>query len=337
MPPSQRRHRQVVNDDSDDDGVDNSTGADNADDDGDVPMGGVGPDSINVLVKQLVRYALACEFSRTPIRRDGIREKVLGHHGREFKKVFNSAQQQLRVIFGMEMVELPIKDRSLMTAEQKRKAAKSQSQKETTSNAWILVSNLQDQYRHPAILGPSKVQSPDGEASYMALYTMIISLIQLSGGELSDPRLRRHLSRLNAAENMPSLNPSDASAPSEKTEVVLQRMVKQGYLVKVTGARGNDEEEGIVWHVGPRGKVEVDNEAIASFIRAVWGESTDDLESKLQTSLKVKKGKVSTVEEDEEEDEQGGANGDPGPSSRRRSSRRAGTRQADENNEDDDE
>jgi hypothetical protein len=27
------------------------------------------------LVKKLVRYALACEYSRTPIRRDGIRDK----------------------------------------------------------------------------------------------------------------------------------------------------------------------------------------------------------------------------------------------------------------------
>jgi len=113
-------------------------------------------------------------------------------------------------------------------------------------------------------------------------------------------------------------------------------MVKQGYLVKFTEARGHDEEEGTMWHVGPRGKVEVDNEAIASFVRAVWGGSTEDLESKLQTSLKVKKkDNVSTVEEEEEEDEQGGANGDPGPSSRRRSSRRAGGRQMDENEEDD--
>lgn len=29
------------------------------------------------LVKKLVRYALACDFSRTPIRRDGIKEKGL--------------------------------------------------------------------------------------------------------------------------------------------------------------------------------------------------------------------------------------------------------------------
>jgi hypothetical protein len=46
---------------------------------------------------------------------------VLGANGREFKKVFAGAQKQLRATFGMEMVELPTKDRSLMTADQKRK------------------------------------------------------------------------------------------------------------------------------------------------------------------------------------------------------------------------
>ena len=30
---------------------------------------------VNQLAKKLVRYALSCEFSRTPIRRQGIREK----------------------------------------------------------------------------------------------------------------------------------------------------------------------------------------------------------------------------------------------------------------------
>lgn len=32
------------------------------------------------LIKKLVRYALACEYSRTPIRREGIRDKGKGHH-----------------------------------------------------------------------------------------------------------------------------------------------------------------------------------------------------------------------------------------------------------------
>jgi len=46
------------------------------DDDGDERMGEVGQrDETSQLIKGLVRYALACEYSRTPIRRDGIRDK----------------------------------------------------------------------------------------------------------------------------------------------------------------------------------------------------------------------------------------------------------------------
>lgn len=89
------------------------------------------------LVKKLVRYAMACDFSRTAIRRDGIKEKgasslqvtwflhraddgtVLGDQGRAFKRVFEGAQKTLRQVFGMEMVELPMKDR--LTKEEKRK------------------------------------------------------------------------------------------------------------------------------------------------------------------------------------------------------------------------
>lgn len=75
------------------------------------------PDS--QLIKKLVRYAMACDFSRTPIRRDGIKEKVLGDQGRAFRRVFDGAQNTLRLVFGMEMVELPVRDK--LTKEEKRK------------------------------------------------------------------------------------------------------------------------------------------------------------------------------------------------------------------------
>ncbi|KAK3331048.1 MAGE family-domain-containing protein [Apodospora peruviana] len=331
MPPhqQQRRRHQPVDDDDD-----NSTeqqnrqdSPENADSDGDEQMGGVQRDESSQLIKKLVRYALACEYSRTPIRRDGIKERVLGPNGREFKKVFAGAQNQLRATFGMEMAELPTRDRNLLTADQKRKAAKSQTQKEATSNAYILVSVLPEQYRTPAIIPPSRVQSAEGEASYVALYSIIIAIITLSGGELSDPRFRRHLQRLNAGENMPSMNPLDENAPNEKTELVLQRMIKQGYLVKVVESKQGDEDS-ITWHVGPRGKMEVNNEATASLVRTIYGEPSDELEKKLQTSLKVKDRKPTrpgAVEEEDADAGEGAANGDPGPSTtnnRRRSGRR---------------
>lgn len=48
----------------------------NADDDDDEQMLDVGQrDETSQLIKNLVRYALACEYSRTPIRRDGIKDK----------------------------------------------------------------------------------------------------------------------------------------------------------------------------------------------------------------------------------------------------------------------
>lgn len=204
-------------------------------------------------------------------------------------------------------------------------AAKSQGQKEPSSNTYVLMSVLPKRYTVPAIITPSKVQSPEGEASYIALYSIIISIITLSGGELSDPRLRRHLTRLNAAEHMPSMNPHDAT-PSEKTDMVLQRMIKQGYLVKVTESRTAGDEESTTWHVGPRGKVEVDKESIAALVRAVYGGSNDELEKKLQISLKVKERKPDETEaadqEEEEEEEEEPPEGDTGPSHRRRGRRR---------------
>lgn len=64
------------------------------------------------MVKKLVRLALASEYARQPIRRTDISAKVLGEQGaRQFKTVFEEAQKALRMRFGMEMVELPGRER----------------------------------------------------------------------------------------------------------------------------------------------------------------------------------------------------------------------------------
>jgi hypothetical protein len=63
------------------------------------------------MAKKLVRLALACEYQRRTIRRADISDKVLGTNGRKFKDVFSQAQGHLRDVFGMEMVELPVKEK----------------------------------------------------------------------------------------------------------------------------------------------------------------------------------------------------------------------------------
>lgn len=71
------------------------------------------------MVKKLVRLALASEYSRQVIRRTDISAKVLGEQGtRQFKVVFEAAQKALRTRFGMEMVELPVKEK--VTVSQRR-------------------------------------------------------------------------------------------------------------------------------------------------------------------------------------------------------------------------
>ncbi|KIJ99264.1 hypothetical protein K443DRAFT_680105 [Laccaria amethystina LaAM-08-1] len=56
----------------------------------------------------LVRLALFCEHKRTPLRRDDITKKVLGANAsRVLNSVFLAAQEKLRKVFGMELVEIP--------------------------------------------------------------------------------------------------------------------------------------------------------------------------------------------------------------------------------------
>lgn len=81
-------------------------------------LGAQADSSQDQMVKKLVRLALSSEYQRRPIRRADISEKVLGSQGRQFKAVFDQAQQDLRAVFGMELRELPAKDK--VTLQQRR-------------------------------------------------------------------------------------------------------------------------------------------------------------------------------------------------------------------------
>jgi melanoma-associated antigen len=145
-----------------------------------------------------------------------------------------------------------------------------------SSKSYILASTLPPKYRIPAILPPSIAPTASTEAAYTALYTMIIALISLFGGDgkLSAAKLDQYLRRMNADVNM----------PMDKTEAMLQKMIKQGYLVKIKENTGN--EETIDWMVGPRGKVEVGNKGVKGLVEEVYGdEAPDDLADRINSSL----------------------------------------------------
>ncbi|KAF2680392.1 MAGE-domain-containing protein [Lentithecium fluviatile CBS 122367] len=241
-----------------------------------------GSGSIAQLSKNLVRYALACEYKRIPIKRPDVGQKVLGTHARMFKAVFEAANSQLMDVFGMQMVELPNKEK--VTIRQKRAAASSDAQSKS-SGMWVLRNILPEQYRMADVIGPGP-DPPEGvlddDGAYVGLYTMIISLILLSGGQLAESKLDRYLRRMNAEQ----------STPVDTKEKLLARIIKDGYIIKVKD--NSSGEEMVDYMVGPRGKVEVDKQSVAAFVRTVYGPGVEDLEQRLSRSLGLEEGEVAT-------------------------------------------
>ena len=197
--------------------------------------------------------------------------------GRQFKHVFGEAQEQLRSVFGMELTELPVKEK--VTISQKRAAQRSGTQGSSTSKAYILTSTLPARYRNASVLQPARIPSTGAEASYVGLTTFIIALIYLSNSQtISESRLEKHLKRMNADNYV---------LAGEKTEKVLKRMEKENYIIKVRERDGGGEES-VEYIVGPRGKVEVGERGVAGLVRGVYGKKdaeADELERRLARSL----------------------------------------------------
>jgi hypothetical protein len=225
------------------------------------------------MVKNMVRLALACEYSRTPIRRGDITTRVLGANNRQFKAVFAEAQIQLRGTFGMEMTELPQKEK--VTLAQRRAAQKSQTTSKGSTN-WILTSVLPKRFRQPEILPPSQAPTLELESQYTGLYTFVVSLIFLNGGMLPDGKLERYLKRVNIEEAAAQNSVNIMASGGDKTEKLHKRMEKDGYVIKV---RDNSTGEEVVeWMVGPRGRTEIGDSGVRGMVKQVYGEVEDPAE-----------------------------------------------------------
>lgn len=217
--------------------------------------------------------------------------------GRRFKHVFDDAQQQLRDVFGMELTELPQKEK--ITVAQKRgrlawyglpwvdltidvflaaQRAGTQSGG-SSSKSYVLISTLTRSYRAPTILTPSRIPTVSDEAAYTGLYTFIVGIISFSqGGMMAEGRLESALARVNADNYF--LN-------GERTENILKKMERQGYIVKVRERDGVGEET-VDYMVGPRGKAEIGERGVAGMARRVYAKKDaerDELERKLVRSL----------------------------------------------------
>ena len=226
------------------------------------------------MTKNLVRLALAAEYARLPLRRSDITAKALGgSSGRSFKNVFAAAQTILRKKFGMTLLPLPAKEK--VTVAQKRAAQRSGgSQGVGPPQAYILTSVLPAELRTPRILTPGKAPGISHEAGYTGFYSFVIGVIYLCQGQrCSESFLETCLRRVNA----------DNFLLGDKTDKILKRMEREGYIVKIREREAGGEET-VEWVVGPRGRVEVGEEGVAGLVRGVFGKEAG-LESRLERSL----------------------------------------------------
>ncbi|KAL7268520.1 hypothetical protein RUND412_008856 [Rhizina undulata] len=223
----------------------------------------------NQLVKKLIRFALASEYTRQPIRRSDISSKVLGHHGRMFNDIFDMAQRELQRVFGMALVELPAREKTKLS---QRRAATNVDKNPTTSKSYVLLSTLPAAFRDPEILNPQGFR----EQTYTGLVSMIVSLVYLNGRTIPEAKLDRYLKRMNA----------DEYTPIDKTEKILQTMVRLGYLLKVKDDTG--EVTAYEYHLGPRAKVEIGVEGVEGLVKSVYGVTVPgDVEAKIRRNIGV--------------------------------------------------
>lgn len=305
-PPPRRRQRSASASSS---AASDASGADETQPDG---------SSHETYVKKLVRLSLAAEYSRTPIRRGDISTKVfVGTNSRTFKRVFEDAQKILMEIFGMQLVELPTREKTSLK-DRRAQATQTKAPGSTSSKAWILISILPAAYKqNPAIVQPSQAGALESESTYTALYSFILSLIYLNKGALADGKMERYLKRVNV----------DSYTPLGSIEKLMQRMSKEGYIEKRRDTSSG--EEVVEWVAGPRGRMEVGAKGVASMVQMVYAGAggpgqgkveEQELASKLERSLGIKLRPERDQDEDMEEAEE------PPPAQQQRRSKRAAQR-----------
>ncbi|KMU79028.1 hypothetical protein CISG_07335 [Coccidioides immitis RMSCC 3703] len=230
--------------------------ANDSDEEDDSQLGATQVLGVNPMVKKMVRLALASEYSRQVIRRNDISQKVLGEGSRQFKPAFAGAQDVLKNVFGMQMIEQPMKDR--LTVSQRR-AAQRVDKPSSSSKSWTLVRTPP----HPNTVSPEIL--PPTKPLHLLLKQLRRSLhlhnithhpVRRS---LAEQKLDRYLRRVNA----------DTYTPLDRTEKLLARLCKDGYLVRNRDVDGG--EEVVEYLVGPRGKIEVGTEGVAGLTREVYG------------------------------------------------------------------
>ncbi|KAJ3213390.1 hypothetical protein HDU67_002922 [Dinochytrium kinnereticum] len=207
-------------------------------------------DEIDRQVKAIVRFALCAETKRTNIKKDDLVKRV--DNSRAFQAIFERAQERLRMLFGVELVNLPVRERKTGPKD----GLSSQSSK---SNSYVLRSVLPPEETEDMAIATS-------ELSYTVLLCVTLSVICASGQTMPEESLRKYLKKFEG-----SLEESYGSVLD-----LIELFVKEGYLGKVKGQRVGSEFESFDVFWGPRAKVEFGGDSLISFLTEVFPQLSVD-------------------------------------------------------------
>ncbi|KAL1930998.1 hypothetical protein VTP01DRAFT_10135 [Rhizomucor pusillus] len=209
-------------------------------------------------VKDTVRYALACEYKRVPIRREDINKKILHERTREFKTVYQKAQEKLKYLFGMEMSELPSREKGGL----KVNLSKTDGPKAQSTNSYVLINKLDAKYKVHEIL-------PHSEEEYQqtGLLYVILALIFVHEKTITDVDLKQNLDRLRV---------TDETETFGDREKLLEYYVKQGYLHRAKAGEDPNSDVVYQYYWGPRAKIEVADTDITDFIISLYDVEPDE-------------------------------------------------------------
>ncbi|XP_065067118.1 non-structural maintenance of chromosomes element 3 homolog isoform X2 [Rhopilema esculentum] len=153
----------------------------------------LGPAEFQRKVSELVRYMLCQDKKKLPIKRPDINRNVLKEHVRCFQPIFEKAKEFLLNIFGIDVVESEV----------------------GKTKSYFLVNDLDT--RNEDVIPWSK------EVKHSGLLMIIISLIYMSDGVVSDDILKRTLKQLGIRKDVNHKEFGDI----EKT---IQEFVKQTFM-----------------------------------------------------------------------------------------------------------
>ncbi|KAJ3021034.1 hypothetical protein HKX48_009353 [Thoreauomyces humboldtii] len=240
------------------------------------------------------------EHRRMPLRRDDINKKVLKENARAFVVVFQRAQERLREVFGMEMVELPVREKKQSSNQAGRRAgAAAKTDRATaTSRAYVLRSVLSANERTVAL-------DWDTEEPSMVLLCIILGLIHVSGRRIDEADLTNHLKRLG-------LHRSGAPHPifNATLDEILADHVKHGYLDRYRLDETDADQQPLhAYTWGPRARVEMPEEAMMAFVTDAYTDLTPLAKARLEKDVARLAGPAGVIVQEEEEGEEGARDG----------------------------